>query len=100
MTGSLPAFERLAAGGPASLVSRARAYLPPGPADRSEAERLAAASRSALARAVAGPADRSVAGDLLAADALVTLALLACAEASPARLAEFARTLRRQGVGA
>jgi hypothetical protein len=39
--------------------------------------------------------DRSVALDLLAADALVTLALLAQAQTSPERLGDFAATVLR-----
>jgi hypothetical protein len=41
--------------------------------------------------------DRSVALDLLAADALITLALLAQAEDQPERLGEFAAGLVRGG---
>ncbi len=60
------------------------------------AESLAAAGRRALAGVVASPAaDRSVALDLLAADALITLALLAEAERRPDRLGEFAAGLVR-----
>jgi hypothetical protein len=54
-------------------------------------ERLAAAGRRALALVEASPGDRASALDLLAADALVTLALLAQAETAPAALAAFAR---------
>ncbi len=56
---------------------------------------LASAGRAALARVLGRSGDRSVALDLLAADALVTLALLAQAEASPARLGEFAAAVLR-----
>jgi hypothetical protein len=51
---------------------------------------LAAAAQSALTRVLSHPGDRSVALDLLAADALITLALLAQAETAPERLEEFA----------
>lgn len=51
---------------------------------------LAEAGRAALERVVDHPGDRSVALDLLAADALITLALLAQAQAAPERLGEFA----------
>ena len=51
---------------------------------------LAAAAQSALARALSHPGDRSAALDLLAADALITLALQAQAENAPERLEEFA----------
>jgi hypothetical protein len=44
---------------------------------------------------VAHPGDRSVALDLLAADALITLALLAEAQRHPERLGEFATGLIR-----
>lgn len=56
---------------------------------------LAAAGRRALDRVVSHPGDRSVALDLLAADALITLALLAEAERRPERLGEFAAGLLR-----
>jgi hypothetical protein len=42
--------------------------------------------------------DRSVALDLLAADALVTLALLAQAQRNPAGLASFAAEVLRAGM--
>jgi hypothetical protein len=51
---------------------------------------LAAAARAALGGVVAHPGDRSVALDLLAADALITLALLAQAQRAPGDLAAFA----------
>jgi hypothetical protein len=55
--------------------------------------RLAAAGQAALARVLAHAGDRSVALDLLAADALITLALLAQAEGGPDQLAAFAASL-------
>jgi hypothetical protein len=54
---------------------------------------LAAAASRALDRVVTHPGDRSIALDLLAADALITLALLAQAEDGPAELDEFATSL-------
>ncbi len=60
-------------------------------------EALAAAAQRALDRVVDHPGDRSVALDLLAADALVTLALLAQAETAPERLGEFATTVLHAG---
>jgi hypothetical protein len=51
---------------------------------------LVSAARSALSRVLAHSGDRSVALDLLAADALITLALLAQAQTQPDRLEEFA----------
>jgi hypothetical protein len=56
---------------------------------------LAAAGRRALEQVVAHAGDRSVALDLLAADALITLALLAEAQRRPERLEEFATGLIR-----
>jgi hypothetical protein len=54
---------------------------------------LAQAADSALAGALARGEGRAAALDLLAADALVTLALLARAEAAPGSLAGFAADL-------
>jgi hypothetical protein len=56
---------------------------------------LAESGRQALNRVLTRGGDRSVALDLLAADALVTLALLAQAETSPERLDDFAATVLR-----
>ena len=54
------------------------------------ADTLADAGAAALQRVLSRPGDRSVALDLLAADALVTLALLAQAEHAPGDLERFA----------
>ncbi|HZN98098.1 MAG TPA: hypothetical protein VFB61_10250 [Gemmatimonadales bacterium] len=56
---------------------------------------LTAAAHTALARVLSHPGDRSVALDLLAADALITLALLAQADAAPADLEEYAISVLR-----
>ena len=70
-------------------------YAAPG-GDRTDvAAALAAAADHALESVVAHSGDRSVALDLLAADALVTLALLAQAERFPAALGAFADGLLR-----
>jgi hypothetical protein len=58
-------------------------------------EALARSGRRALDRVLARAGDRSVALDLLAADALVTLALLAEAQSSPERLGDFAAAVLR-----
>ena len=55
---------------------------------------LAAAAGAALAATLAHSGGRDVALDLLAADALVTLALKAQAERHPAGLGRFASGLR------
>jgi hypothetical protein len=60
---------------------------------RSRAEHLALAAERVLAIVEEHPGDRSVALDLLAADALITLALLAQAEADPGDLGPFAEQL-------
>jgi hypothetical protein len=54
---------------------------------------LAAAGQTALEQVLSHSGDRSAALDLLAADALITLALLAQAETNPARLDEFATSV-------
>jgi hypothetical protein len=56
---------------------------------------LATAGHAALDRVLAHSGDRSVALDLLAADALITLALLAQAQTAPERLEEFATSVLR-----
>jgi len=80
---------------PAALRSRVLHYASSGRADDEMSGALAAAGRRALDRVVSHPGDRSVALDLLAADALITLALLAEAERHPERLGEFAAGLLR-----
>ncbi len=57
------------------------------------ADRLALASERVLAIVEEHPGDRSVALDLLAADALITLTLLAQAESAPEALGAFAERL-------
>lgn len=56
---------------------------------------LATAGQAALERVLSHPGDRSAALDLLAADALITLALLAQAQTAPERLEEFAASVLR-----
>ncbi|MGH7594465.1 MAG: hypothetical protein ACRELE_11540 [Gemmatimonadales bacterium] len=58
------------------------------------ATRLSDAGRAALGAAMGEGADRAAALDLLAADALITLALLAGAERDPASLGSMAAQLR------
>ena len=81
-------------GAPRALLKRVEHWLASS-GTTEPAERCAVAGRAALAHSLAGSSDRSSAGDVLAADALVTLALLAVADRQPARLAEFARELRQ-----
>jgi hypothetical protein len=81
------------AAAPAALRSRVREYALAQSPDATVAELLARAGTRALDQVVAHPGDRSVALDLLAADALITLGLLAQAEARPAELDVFAASL-------
>jgi hypothetical protein len=56
---------------------------------------LVNAGQTALTQVLSHSGDRSAALDLLAADALITLALLAQAESRPDRLEEFATLVLR-----
>jgi hypothetical protein len=86
---------------PEPLRERVQRHLS-GPATAASAETtpgaLAAAGRRALEQVLVHPGDRTVALDLLAADALVTLALLAQAQRDPGRLADFAAGILRAGA--
>lgn len=62
------------------------------------ASRLARAGDAALTEATRDGAGRAAALDLLAADALITLALLLVAESDPAKLGDAAAGLRRQAA--
>ncbi|MGE0555883.1 MAG: hypothetical protein AB7R55_20830 [Gemmatimonadales bacterium] len=79
---------------PEELAERTREFLAAAGAGPLP-ERLAAAGRLALARATERSAGRGGALDLLAADALVTLALAAQVETDPAELEALAARLRR-----
>ena len=82
-------LDRHTSRAPAALRKRVGEYaLAASEADRVSA--LAAAAQTALGRVLSHPGDRSAALDLLAADALITLALKSQAEAAPERLEEFA----------
>ena len=81
-------------GAPEELAARAREFVAQAGGDITPGT-LSAAGRLALDAAVGSSPDRRAALDLLAADALVTLALAAAVEAAPERLAEFAAALRR-----
>ncbi len=80
-------------GGPAALRARVLEHAAAvGEAD-SAPERIALAAERVLAIVEEHPGDRSIALDLLSADALITLALLAQAERAPERLGRFAESL-------
>lgn len=82
------------AGAPGELKERTLEFLQAAEAAGRLPRRLAQAAEAALRRAISQPGDRSAALDLLAADALVTLALEAQAALDPAGLLAFARGLR------
>jgi hypothetical protein len=86
-------LERHIASAPDTLATRVREYAASVRDEGDPAITLAAAGDKALAGVLAHSGDRSVALDLLAADALITLALLAAAEIVPERLGEFAHGL-------
>jgi len=78
---------------PEALRRRVADYAARVPAVPSIAVSLAAAGQAALDRALEHSGDRSAALDLLAADALVTLALLAQSERGADGLAAFAEDI-------
>lgn len=88
-------LEQHTASAPEVLRDRVREYAGEVVAHPDLATALALAGDRALASVLAHPGDRSVALDLLAADALVTLALLAQAEVAPEGLEDFAARLLR-----
>jgi hypothetical protein len=87
------------AGAPAELAERTREFI--AQASPTDPAGLASAAEQALLRAIATSPDRRAALDLLAADALVSLALAACVEVDPAGFERFAIAIRdRHGAGA
>ena len=86
-------FEAQCAGAPGPLRERAAHYFLTRDQPGRLPERLGASAQVALGAVLASSGDRSVALDLLAADALVTLALKAQARAGPAELDRFAAEL-------
>lgn len=88
--------ERRTAGAPAALQACVRQNLgDTAPAD-SVPVTLAHAAERALRRVLGSEGGRGVALELLAADGLMTLAMLHQAEHDPAGLAELARRLTSQ----
>lgn len=86
-------LEQRTTSAPEALRRRVAEYAGRVPAGSTLAASLASASQAALDRALQHSTGRSAALDLLAADALVTLALLAQAEQSPEHLAAFAEDI-------
>ncbi len=93
MTDASAWFAARTAGAPAALRARAAEYLERVPVGGAPAARLAAAAQLALDGTLGRGKDRAAALDLLTADALLTLALLAEAETAPATLDRFAAAL-------
>ena len=87
-----------ASGAPADLVARAHDWLARVPGTGVASVDLAGAGREALGAVIASTGGRPVAADLLAADALVTLALEARAAEDPSSLGTFAASIRRGGT--
>jgi hypothetical protein len=87
-------LDRHTSRAPAALRDRVREYALSA-SGITHANALVAAGQSALDGVLSHPGDRSAALDLLAADALITLALLAQAESAPDRLEEFATSVLR-----
>lgn len=79
--------------GPPVLRDRVLAHAALPAEGATVAERLAQVADRVLTLVEEHPGDRSIALDLLAADALITLALLAQAERAPERLGDFAESL-------
>jgi hypothetical protein len=86
-------LEQHTARAPAELRARVVEYALAVPSPEPLPAALAGAARQALARVVAHPGNRAVALDLLAADALITLALLAQAQLDPGELSAFATSI-------
>ncbi len=82
------------AGAPASLCERVLAWAALTDPGQPMPERLSSAGQAALEAVLHSGHDRSVALDLLAADALVTLAFLAQAEGDPGKLQACAHRVR------
>ena len=86
-------FAARTEGAPPRLATASAAWLH-GSTGATVGDQLADAGRQALAAAIAAGATRDAALDLLAADALITLALLAETERDPMALRERAVAIR------
>ena len=78
---------------PAALRERVRELVAESGRGESRASALSVTAMTALRRVMQHPGDRTIALDLLAADGLITLALLAQAESDPEQLEAFAASL-------
>jgi hypothetical protein len=91
-------LEARGSGAPAALLERASHYVVQAGEGPDPAQVLARAGVAALEATLGSGSGRAAALDLLAADALVSLALLVQAELDPASLAGFARRVRHTGA--
>jgi hypothetical protein len=91
-------LERHISAAPVALQGRIRQVTDAIPPGEDTATALARIATDTLESVIGGTGDRSAALDLLTADALITLALLAQAEADPSHLGEW--SLRLLGAGA
>jgi hypothetical protein len=89
-------LDRHTSQAPAALRARVREFALSASGE-TRAATLASAGQAALERVLAHSGDRSAALDLLAADALITLALQAQAQDSPEWLEEFATSVVETG---
>jgi hypothetical protein len=85
--------ERHTSEAPEALRTRVQQHVARADAGQTVPDALARAAREALGQVLTHPGDRSVALELLAADALITLALLAQAQHAPEQLGEFAASI-------
>lgn len=97
MSGAAAWLDRHTNRAPAALRTRVHQYAGRTPGPTADPAVLAAAGRQALEDVATHPGDRSVALDLLAADALITLALLAQAQRAPDGLGAFAASMLEAG---
>lgn len=91
--------EERTCGAPEPLRQRVLEFLDAAGGADDPAE-LAAVGDTALVAAMSAGSSRACALDLLAADALITLALLAAAERDPATLGATAEAIRKAAIGA
>ena len=85
--------ERHTSEAPAALRARVQQHVAAADVGLPVPHALAGAAQQALGQVLTHPGDRSVALDLLAADALITLALLAQAQRAPEGLGRFAASI-------
>lgn len=90
-------FSTRTSGAPEALRCRVEKFFM-GSSAPDLGSRLSQAGGAALTEATRADAGRAAALDLLAADALITLALLLAAEQDPGRLGTTAAGLRRQAT--